>query len=232
MFSSRLKAVFAASAASFALALTVPPATAETPAPAPASASLASVPAFFIAGPDGQPYIAPGDTSPVWYLSHTQASLNLGVMRGYTPRGRKAPDLDVALTNLADVAAKPGPHAFARPSTLVEVASSVEGAPVYLVRDAGGAPFTVRRNGVREVPFFISEIEAHDFLTDVVKQTGSPEDSIRLSVISLGVVLEAMRNPDDPAVLGWAIRASDEMRRDAEILREEARLTGLLRFQE
>lgn len=191
-----------------------------------ASARLEAVPVFFVADPSGAPLVEPGADAPTYYLTRTQASLGLGLMRGVLADHGLIPfQLSVGVTDLAAIARMEGEPVFVKPVSTIDAAVAHEGVPLFLVRDAAGSPFTVRDGlGGRQVRFFLAEADARAFVARVLRETKRDWSDIRLSVIGLDVVMNTMLTSDDPAIGAWIIQPSDETRRDAATLRSEARL--------
>lgn len=126
------------------------------------------------------------------------------------------------MTDLARASALPGERHFVKPPTAVEAASSMDEAPLFMVRDKTGAPYTLRgSDGRRRIYFFLNEGDAISFLEMVVAQTGVSEEDIRLSLAPLRTIVRSMLAADKPEVKNWAIWSNDEVREDAAALRTE-----------
>lgn len=220
---TRARRTAAAAFALIAAGLSAAPAFADTRL---AAQRLEAVPVFFVADAAGAPVLEPGATSPTYYLTRTQASLGLGLMRGQPGAAHQSTDrLAVGVTDLATVERAPGDAVFVKPVSTIDAAVDHPGVPLFIVRDAGGAPFTVRDDmGARQVHFFLAEADARAFVARVLRETSRDWSDIRLSVIGLDVVMNSILTSNDPSIANWIIQPSDETRLDAASLRSEARL--------
>jgi hypothetical protein len=206
-------------------AMLAAPALAEplrlTNAPTPSAAldSLREVPVFFVADANGRPAGDDGANGPNFYLNRTQASLALGYARGQRPAAlTPADDLHIEVTDLARATAS-GPGHYIKPPTAVEAAAGMDEAPLFLVRDPEGAPYTLRGpDGRRRVYFFLSENDALDFIGMVMDELHVNETAIRLSLVPLPVVVRSMQNAAGETV-NWAIWSNAEVREDAAVLK-------------
>jgi hypothetical protein len=192
----------------------------KAPTPWTARDSLAAVPVFYIADAYGRPRGDADGSAANFYLNRTQASLALGYTRGQTQGVGQ--DLHVEVTDLARASALPGERRFVKPPTVVEAASSMDEAPLFMVRDKAGAPYTLRgSDGRRRTYFFLNEGDAIDFIEIVVAQTGTTEADIRLSLAPLSAIVKSMLAAEKPEVQNWAIWSNDEAREDAAVLKAE-----------
>ena len=191
-----------------------------------AAERLGAVPVFFLADASGAPIIEPGADAPIYYLTRTQASLGLGMLRGQLgSAGISRENLEIGVTDLAAVESLPGDPVFMKPTSSLDVAVNHPGVPLFIVRDASGSPFTTRdETGARHINFFLDEADARAFVGRVLRETGRNWSDIRLSVIGLDVVMKSMLTSEDPAIGNWVIQPSAETRNDAASLRAEARL--------
>lgn len=192
----------------------------------PASLSrLANVPVFFLADASGAPIIEPGAADPTFYLTRSQASLGLGMLIGERAAEHKSTDVHVAVTDLAASTSRPGEEHYVKPVTTLDAAASLDGVPLFIVRDKNGAPFTINAaDGKKKVYFYLSEDDARDFVHRVVNETHRSWDDIRLSVIPLNIIINSMLNSKDPSVSDWVIYPSAETRSDAAALKAQASL--------
>jgi hypothetical protein len=195
----------------------------KAPTPWSGRDSLAEVPVFYIADAYGRPRGDTEGSAANFYLNRTQASLALGYARGQ--RGQTlgtGKQLHVEVTDLARASAMSGARHFVKPPTVVEAANSMDEAPLFMVRDKAGAPYTLRgADGRRRTYFFLNEGDAIDFVEMVVEQTGTPEGDIRLSLAPLPAIVKSMLAADKPEVKNWAIWSNDEAREDAAVLKAE-----------
>ncbi len=186
---------------------------------------LKNVPVFFIADTSGAPAETTADGS-AFYLTRQQASIALGLARGgLAPSAFIGEELHVEVIDLSRAARFAGEHHFVKPASRIEAADRMDTVPLFLVRDADGAPFTVKgEDSRRRVYFYLSEADAQAFMARVMGETGRSVKEIRLSIVTLESVLDSILNSPDPLVQNWAIWASAETRMDAADLRSEARL--------
>jgi hypothetical protein len=177
---------------------------------------LKSVPVFYIAGPGGR---AVDDAS--LYLTRAQASLAIGMMRGELASAGRNPDgLQVVATDLAAITADPAADSFVKPMSTIDAAVNLDGVPLFVIRDKDGSPFTLTdKRGAKKIYFYLSEDDARTFIDRVINETGRTWDDIRLSVISLDVVVNSMMTSKDPTVRNWVIYPSAETRNDAASLK-------------
>jgi hypothetical protein len=187
----------------------------------PAADHLHNVPVFYIADAAGQPVEA--DETPL-YLTRYQASVALGLMRGELAAKGQESDLHVEVSDLAR-AADIKSHRYVKPFSRIDAAGQMAAAPLYLVRDNQGSPFTVKdAAGRKRVYFFLSDADAAAFVGRVVDETGISARDVRLSLVGLDQVVDSILTSKDPLVQDWTIWSSAEARQDAADLRAEARL--------
>jgi hypothetical protein len=92
-----------------------------------------------------------------------------------------------------------------------------------MVRDKDGTPFTVRDDsGRRRVFFYLSENDAQAFVKRILTETKRRPEDVRLSIVSLDPVLDAIFTSTDPLVQNWTIWSSAETRLDADNLKTAA----------
>jgi hypothetical protein len=219
-------ALLAAAAFTFSLAF-APHALADRSAKTSAAAAreaLRNVPVFFIAGADGQPIHADGDRAIAYYLTRTQASIAVGLARAdRAAAGDDADDLHVAASTLDAAAHQTLPHRFVRPASHIDEAAAVPGVPLFLIRDKAGAPFTVKDEaGQRRVFFYLSDDDAQAFAQRILTETKRNPEDVRISIVSLDPVLNAILTSTDPLVQDWTIWSSAETRMDADSLKTAA----------
>lgn len=213
----------AAAAFAFAAFSTASTAWADN-APQPLS-RLGNVPVFFIAGPDGQPVEAVKGEGPIFYLTRSQASLGLGMLRGERASVGEEADFHLGVTDLAAVHARPGDEKYIKPVSTIDAAVNMPGVPLFIIRDKEGSPFTLRdADGRKKIYFYLSESDARDFIDRVMSETKRDWDDIRLSVIPMDVILRSITTSKDPSVANWVIYPSAETRLDAAALKSQALL--------
>lgn len=187
---------------------------------------LQNVPVFYIADAAGQP-VETGETP--LYLTRHQASVALGMARGELAAQGVESDFHVEVIDLAR-AANIENHRYVKPFSRIDAASQIAGAPLYMVRDNQGSPFTVKdASGRKRVYFFLSDADAAAFVGRVVDETGVNARDVRLSLVGLDQVVDSILTSKDPLVQDWTIWSSAEARQDAADLRAEARLDNSLR---
>jgi hypothetical protein len=211
----------AAFLAVFAAGFAAPACADETPELA--RDALRNVPVFFIADDAGQPSEGAADDKVAFYLTRQQASIALGLARGdRAVAGLPADDLRVEVIDLARAAAFAEPHRFVKPATRIEAAARMADTPLFLVRDAEGAPYTIKgEDGRRRVYFYLSETDAHAFMGRILRETKRTPSDLRLSIVTLEGVLDSIMTSDDPLVQNWEIWANADVRSDAADLRAE-----------
>lgn len=194
----------------------------RAPTPWAARDSLGAVPVFYIADRFGRPVAADASGETELFLTRMQASLALGYYRGRPEAAQTHGSLHVAVTDLARVSGLSGKRHFVKPPTVVEAAAGMNEAPLFLVRDKAGAPYTLRGpDGRRRTYFFLSESDAIGFIEMVVHETGVTEEDVRLSLAPLSDIMAKMLAGDSPGVNNWAIWSNAEAIEDAAIVRAE-----------
>lgn len=221
----------ATAALAFAAIFSASTAFAEPTASTASSLSrLKNVPVFFVADGNGLPVEEVAGQGPTFYLTRSQASLGLGMLRGERATSREPgaltePEFHLGVTDLAAVHARPGAERYIKPVSTIDAAVSMEGVPLFVIRDKEGSPFTLRdSDGRRKVYFYLSESDARDFIDRVLSETKRSWDDIRLSVIPMDVILNSMATSKDPSVANWVIYPSAETRLDAAALKSQAAL--------